>query len=117
MPLSDDEGGSTLYMSLSSNPELPEKGIDRSQTKTMVLSDEHELPFKVANVSRDELRKYAQCKRIGNYLLGRTVGEGSFAKVKEAIHILTGEKVRYPYTMLYSPVWCVISIYIHLEDV
>ncbi len=82
-----------FFMSLSSNPEQPEKGIDRSQTKTMVLSEENELPAKVANVSRDELRKYAQCKRIGNYLLGRTVGEGSFAKVKEAIHTLTGEKV------------------------
>ena len=92
---------SRFRMSLSNNPEQPEKGINRSETNTMVLSDEHELPSKVANVSRDELRKYAQCKRVGNYLLGRTVGEGSFAKVKEAIHILTGEKVR-GYCMVYS---------------
>ena len=109
-----------LYMSLSTNPEQPEKGIDRSQTKTMVLSEEHELPVKVANVSRDELRRYAQCKRIGNYLLGRTVGEGSFAKVKEAIHILTGEKVRALILwviVVYCPIWYAISVYIHLEDV
>lgn len=61
---------------------------------TMHLTSEDELPSKVANVSREELRKYVQCKRVGNYLIGKTVGEGSFAKVKEAFHILTGEKVR-----------------------
>ena len=30
---------------------------------------------------------------MGCYLVGRTLGEGSFAKVNEAIHIVTGEKV------------------------
>ena len=29
---------------------------------------------------------------IGNYLLGRTLGEGTFAKVKKAIHLPTGER-------------------------
>lgn len=29
----------------------------------------------------------------GNYLLGRTLGAGSFGEVKEAVHISTGEKV------------------------
>lgn len=60
----------------------------------LLLPEQDQLPAKVANVSRDELRKFVQCKRVGNYLLGKTVGEGSFAKVKEALHILTGEKVR-----------------------
>ena len=32
-------------------------------------------------------------KRIGNYLIGKTIGEGAFAKVKEGLHVLTGEKV------------------------
>lgn len=32
-------------------------------------------------------------KRVGNYLLGNTVGEGTFGKVKIAVHIPTGEKV------------------------
>ena len=95
-----------MYMSLSNNSEQPEKAIDSSQSNAMVLSDELELPAKVANVSRDELRKYAQCKRVGNYLLGRTVGEGSFAKVKEAVHILTGEKVLFK----------VYSIYIYINQ-
>lgn len=31
--------------------------------------------------------------RIGNYILGRTIGKGTFAKVKEGIHTLTSEAV------------------------
>lgn len=38
----------------------------------------------------------AQEKRkiVGQYMLGKTIGEGTFGKVKLAIHIPTGEKVR-----------------------
>eukprot|EP00118_Oscarella_pearsei_P001406 m.7359 g.7359 ORF g.7359 m.7359 type:complete len:620 (+) comp18475_c0_seq1:293-2152(+) len=32
-------------------------------------------------------------KTIGGYLIGKTIGEGSFAKVKEAVHLLTNQKV------------------------
>ncbi|KAK2942387.1 putative Serine/threonine protein kinase OSK3 [Blattamonas nauphoetae] len=32
-------------------------------------------------------------KRVGNYLLGKTIGRGSFGKVKLATHTITGEKV------------------------
>ena len=32
-------------------------------------------------------------KKVGNYLLGKTLGEGSFAKVREGIHIIAREKV------------------------
>ncbi len=32
-------------------------------------------------------------KKIGNYILGKTIGEGTFGKVKLANHTLTGEKV------------------------
>lgn len=34
-------------------------------------------------------------KKIGDYLLGRTLGEGAFAKVKSALHLPSGEKVLY----------------------
>jgi 5'-AMP-activated protein kinase catalytic alpha subunit len=30
---------------------------------------------------------------IGNYILGKTIGEGTFGKVKLGSHSLTGEKV------------------------
>ena len=53
------------------------------------------LPPPVANVPKEDIRSFLHHKRVGNYLLGRTLGEGSFAKVKEGFHVLTGEKV-YP---------------------
>lgn len=53
----------------------------------------HYLPAKVLEVSKETLRKFTYSKKVGNYLLGRTLGEGSFAKVKEGLHIPTGEKV------------------------
>ena len=34
-----------------------------------------------------------RARAIGHYLMGSTIGEGTFGKVKEAIHIITGEKV------------------------
>ena len=51
------------------------------------------LPPAVANVPREDVRSFVHHKKVGNYLLGRTLGEGSFAKVKEGMHIQTGEKV------------------------
>ena len=41
----------------------------------------------------DNLEHHTQKKKIiGNYVLGRSLGEGTFAKVKLAVHIPTGEK-------------------------
>lgn len=51
------------------------------------------LPAGVVQVPKQELQRYLKCKRIGNYLLGKTIGEGSFARVKQGFHVLTGEKV------------------------
>ncbi|XP_077977454.1 uncharacterized protein LOC144433014 [Glandiceps talaboti] len=51
------------------------------------------LPQAVTSVPHDEVARFSHSKRVGQYLLGRTLGEGSFAKVKEGIHIGTGEKV------------------------
>ena len=44
-------------------------------------------------MSKHLMATYPHTKRVGPYLLGRTIGEGSFAKVKEAMHLLVGEKV------------------------
>ena len=33
-------------------------------------------------------------KKVGGYIIGKSIGEGSFAKVKEGIHILTNMRVR-----------------------
>lgn len=96
IPIDDTAWCVRLFMSLLTNCRetvLKRASITALNGANMVKSEEDELPSTVANVSREDIRKYAQCKRVGNYLLGRTVGEGSFAKVKEAFHVLTGEKV------------------------
>lgn len=51
------------------------------------------LPRAVASVAKADFEPFANGKRIGSYLFGRTIGEGSFAKVKEGFHVSTGEKV------------------------
>ncbi|XP_072369537.1 hormonally up-regulated neu tumor-associated kinase homolog A [Scyliorhinus torazame] len=51
------------------------------------------LPLPVSHVSRESIRNFHHTKRVGSYLIGRKLGEGSFAKVREGLHVLTGEKV------------------------
>ncbi|KAL8599941.1 hypothetical protein ACOMHN_050243 [Nucella lapillus] len=51
------------------------------------------LPPEVTQVPRETVRTFAHHKKVGAYLLGRSLGEGSFAKVKEGLHLTTGEKV------------------------
>ena len=53
------------------------------------------LPREVITVTKSELDPFKQGRRVGCYLLGRTLGEGSFAKVKEAVHVITGERVKF----------------------
>ncbi|XP_055501036.1 hormonally up-regulated neu tumor-associated kinase homolog A [Leucoraja erinacea] len=58
-----------------------------------IATSEINLPFSVAHVSRESIRNFHHTKRVGSYLIGRKLGEGSFAKVREGLHVLTGEKV------------------------
>lgn len=32
-------------------------------------------------------------KKVGNYLLGKIIGEGAFAKIRQGLHIIAREKV------------------------
>lgn len=55
------------------------------------------LPHEVTSVSsdtRDFCNENGEVKRVGNYFIGKDLGEGMFAKVKKGIHALTGELVR-----------------------
>jgi len=89
--------------------------LDRKLPATMTLSSGiattsggssgQNIPAKVAEVSTELLRSFPHSKRVGNYLLGRTLGEGSFAKVKEGLHTLTGEKVL-PFTLFVQTPCC-----------
>ncbi|KAF7251020.1 Hormonally up-regulated neu tumor-associated kinase [Varanus komodoensis] len=47
-----------------------------------------------ASASRERLREFQHTKRVGNYLIGRKLGEGSFAKVREGLHVVTAEKIK-----------------------
>ncbi|KAM6985628.1 hormonally up-regulated neu tumor-associated kinase homolog B [Aplochiton taeniatus] len=51
------------------------------------------LPTSLASPAADILSNFYHTKRVGNYLIGRKLGEGSFAKVREGLHAMTGEKV------------------------
>ena len=86
------------------------------------------LPRKVTTVPKDVILTFKHSKKVGHYLLGKTIGEGSFAKVKEAMHILTGEKVSGFYTtykyksfvkkernVVFKCNQCVINVYIRLN--
>lgn len=52
------------------------------------------VPVSLSSPAADILKNFYHTKRVGNYLIGRKLGEGSFAKVREGLHALTGEKVR-----------------------
>ncbi|KAM9332938.1 hormonally up-regulated neu tumor-associated kinase homolog A [Pholidichthys leucotaenia] len=55
--------------------------------------DENILPDALSSPVVDVVKNFYHKKRVGNYLIGRKLGEGSFAKVREGLHTLTGEKV------------------------
>lgn len=54
------------------------------------------LPASLCSPVTDILKNFYHTKRVGNYMIGRKLGEGSFAKVREGLHALTGEKVSGP---------------------
>ena len=45
----------------------------------------------------------AREKRVGDYILGETLGQGSFGKVKLAINVRTKEKVKKIYHLKREP--------------
>lgn len=55
-----------------------------------------------SHVDSGNQQQPVQRKVIGQYMLGKTIGEGTFGKVKIAIHLPTGEKVCMRYIMYLS---------------
>ncbi|XP_063713595.1 5'-AMP-activated serine/threonine-protein kinase catalytic subunit alpha-like [Symsagittifera roscoffensis] len=79
-------------------PAISHPSVDTKRAFTCLAdlspwSSESPLPREITNVPSELLEKYPHTKRVGNYLLGKTLGEGSFAKVREGLHTVTGEKV------------------------
>jgi len=75
---------------------LDNHAVERQSTSNSPTRDPTRrsmLPSAVTLIPDELLKGFPHTKRVGNYLLGRTIGEGSFAKVKEGLHVVTGEQV------------------------
>jgi hypothetical protein len=69
------------------NANLPNNGISIGGSNRSSSSNVRPS-IRSQNGSAQEKRKI-----VGQYMLGKTIGEGTFGKVKLAIHLPTGEKV------------------------
>ena len=88
--------GITISIGETVNIPTDALGRHRRTSKHMrSISEANKLPPAVAIVPADHIRGYIHSKRVNNYLIGSTLGEGSFAKVKEGFHVLVGEKVSF----------------------
>lgn len=47
------------------------------------------------HMPQSKSKKHEKTKSIGHYIIGKSIGQGTFGKVKLGTHILTGEKVRF----------------------
>ncbi|XP_069739665.1 hormonally up-regulated neu tumor-associated kinase homolog A [Narcine bancroftii] len=56
-------------------------------------SKDSEMPECFISFPQDLVKSFSHTKRVGNYLVGKMISKGSFAKVMEGLHIPTGEKV------------------------
>lgn len=94
-----DHSPTEPHMALTMTPGETMKPLSPTSQKTLRFPDaplqsfKSKLPPAVANVPADHIRGYVHNKRVNHYLVGSNLGEGSFAKVKEAFHVLVGEKV------------------------
>jgi len=91
----------TLNNNTNSSGSSSSQSVQRHQTSSKSSSRDvtgdvtrrSMLPAAVTHIPDEVLDSFPHTKRVGNYLLGRTIGEGSFAKVKEGLHVVTGEQV------------------------
>ncbi|XP_067255314.1 hormonally up-regulated neu tumor-associated kinase homolog A [Chanodichthys erythropterus] len=81
---------------------MPDAGTDMGTDSGRIFGMKAPAPVATENTHpsslnngplNDILRNFYHTKRVGNYLIGRKLGEGSFAKVREGLHAITGEKV------------------------
>lgn len=77
-------------MHLKSTSADGESDVDESEGENNRKNDQSST---ATTELRSVLDNFPHTKQVGAYLIGRTIGEGSFAKVKEGLHVLTGEKV------------------------
>ncbi|KAM4043729.1 hormonally up-regulated neu tumor-associated kinase-like [Anomaloglossus baeobatrachus] len=65
----------------------------RLLTECEGCSKEMHLVSCLSQMPPDSVKNFPHSKRVGNYLVGRMINKGSFAKVMEGLHVPTGQKV------------------------
>lgn len=55
-------------------------------------TEKKEKNRKIRNAGNNEF-VLENSRKVGNYMMGSTIGSGTFGKVKIGLHILTGQKV------------------------
>ena len=71
-----------------------------NQQKEIKFNNEDEIEREIESKKENNEKEKNEEKEeiiLDNYILGKTIGEGTFGKVKLGIHKLTGEKVNYKY--------------------
>lgn len=78
----------TLGSDYQKNFKMPK--ADKTDKSAEKAADDACLP----DASKDEQdTKKIRVKRVGNYIIGKTIGEGSFSKVRLGTHVLTNERI------------------------
>ena len=91
MSINHEEANSFGYNSFRNiDHPSPNNGGNKHQGRDSPFKDMVAPPQRA---KKQTSKKQEQTKSIGHYILGKSIGEGTFGKVKLGSHILTGEKV------------------------
>ncbi|XP_008937030.1 PREDICTED: hormonally up-regulated neu tumor-associated kinase-like, partial [Merops nubicus] len=84
-------------------PKAMKAGLDDKMTGTVNLDGilpeweknlkDIKIPACFNKMPQETMKTFPHSKQVGNYLVGKMINKGSFAKVMEGLHIPTGEKV------------------------
>lgn len=67
--------------------------LDRTLPEREKTSRNIPIPVCFSKIPQEAGKNFPHTKQVGTYLVGKMINKGSFAKVMEGLHILTGEKV------------------------
>ncbi|XP_034966601.2 hormonally up-regulated neu tumor-associated kinase-like [Zootoca vivipara] len=73
-----------------------DRGMDHTNQERILPewgTNHRDIPVCFSKMSQESRKNFPHTKQVGNYLVGKMINKGSFAKVMEGFHIPTGEKV------------------------
>ena len=68
-------------------------GEEKSEVSQEEQDNEQDGDSEKSNKKPESGHEKNKSKKIGQYIIGKSIGEGTFGKVKQGLHIHTGEKV------------------------